>query len=55
MYTGEIGKSLTIDAGSEPWYVYVGLLALFSGFLKIIADVATGVIQKIDDDSGETN
>lgn len=49
VYTGEIGKSLTLDAGSEPWYVYVGLLALFSGFLKIIADVATGIIEKIDD------
>ena len=53
VYTGEIGKSLTLDAGSEPWYVYVGLLALFSGFLKIIADVATGIIEKIDDSDEE--
>ena len=35
VYTGEVGKSLTLDAaGSEPWYVYVGVLAAFSGFLK---------------------
>mmetsp|Transcript_14491 Transcript_14491/g.17621 ORF Transcript_14491/g.17621 Transcript_14491/m.17621 type:complete len:420 (+) Transcript_14491:211-1470(+) len=50
VYTGEIGKSLTLDAaGSEPWYVYAGLLLILSGFLKIVADVATGVIDKMDE------
>ena len=46
VYTGEIGKSLTLDSASaEPWYVYVGGLALLSGFLKIASDVASGIIE----------
>lgn len=50
VYTGEIGKSLTLDvAGSEPWYVYAGGLAFLSGCLKIVADVATGMIDKMDE------
>lgn len=53
VYTGEIGKALTLDsAGSEPWYVYVGLLAVFSGFLKVIADVATDIIDKMEEPEG---
>lgn len=47
VYTGEIGKSLTLDSASaEPWYIYVGGLALLSGFLKIASDVASGIIEK---------
>mmetsp|Transcript_16514 Transcript_16514/g.24716 ORF Transcript_16514/g.24716 Transcript_16514/m.24716 type:complete len:282 (+) Transcript_16514:524-1369(+) len=49
VYTGEIGKSLTMDVGSEPWYVYAAILALFTGFLKVVADVATGMIDKMED------
>ena len=51
VYTGEIGKSLTIDStGSEPWYVYVGLLTAFSVGLKVIADVASGIIENVEED-----
>lgn len=47
VYTGEIGKSLTLDSASaEPWYVYVGGLALLCGFIKIASDVASGIIEK---------
>ena len=49
VYTGEIGKSLTLDVGSEPWYVYAGILALFTGFLKVVADVATGMVDKMEE------
>mmetsp|Transcript_2346 Transcript_2346/g.3281 ORF Transcript_2346/g.3281 Transcript_2346/m.3281 type:complete len:414 (-) Transcript_2346:256-1497(-) len=52
VYTGEIGKALTIDSVSaEPWYVYAGGLTLFSAFLKVVADVATNIIMKIEEDS----
>lgn len=47
VYTGEIGKSLTLDSASaEPWYIYVGGLALLCGFIKIASDVASGIIEK---------
>lgn len=51
VYTGEIGKALTIGSGTaEPWYVYAGSLILFSGLLKIVADVATGIIKSLEED-----
>jgi len=51
VYTGEIGKALTIESGTaEPWYVYAGGLILFSGLLKIVADVATGIIKSLEED-----
>ena len=51
VFTGEIGKSLTLNsATAEPWYVYVGALALLSGFIKIVSDVATGIIEKVQDE-----
>ena len=47
VYTGDIGKSLTLgSASAEPWYVYAGILALLSGFIKVVSDVATGIIEK---------
>jgi uncharacterized membrane protein YdjX (TVP38/TMEM64 family) len=54
VFTGEIGKSLTLDsATAEPWYVYAGALALLSGFIKIVSDVATGIIEKVQDDEDD--
>ena len=51
VFTGEIGKSLTLDsASSEPWYVYVGALALLSGFIKFASDTATGIIEKVQEE-----
>ena len=55
MYAGEIGKALTIDsATSEPWYVYAGGMAVVVALVKIVGDVASGVIESIeeDDDGG---
>jgi len=49
VYTGEVGKALTLEsATAEPWYVYLGGLALISGFVKIAADVATGIIDDLE-------
>lgn len=51
VYTGEIGKSLTLgSASAEPWYVYAGALALISGFIKFAGDTATGIIEKVQED-----
>jgi hypothetical protein len=45
---------LTLDsATAEPWYVYAGALALLSGFIKIVSDVATGIIEKVQDDEDD--
>ena len=51
VYTGEVGKALTIGDGSaQPWYVYLGGFAVLTGFIKILADVATGVIENLDEE-----
>mmetsp|Transcript_24742 Transcript_24742/g.52483 ORF Transcript_24742/g.52483 Transcript_24742/m.52483 type:complete len:378 (+) Transcript_24742:246-1379(+) len=55
VYAGRIGKALTIDsATSEPWYVYVGGMAVVVSLLKIAGDVASGVIDAMEeeDDAG---
>lgn len=52
VYTGEIGKSLTLEtASAEPWYIYAGGLALLVGLIKIASDVASSVIQKAQQDN----
>jgi uncharacterized membrane protein YdjX (TVP38/TMEM64 family) len=52
VFTGEIGKSLTMDSAStEPWYFYVGALALLSGFIKFASDTATDIIEKVQDEA----
>jgi uncharacterized membrane protein YdjX (TVP38/TMEM64 family) len=57
VYTGEIGKALTLNSSSstgdlsEPWYVYAIGLALLIGFLKIASDVATGIIRKLEEEN----
>lgn len=50
VYTGYIGKALTGDAGGDvyPWYVYLGGMTLFAGFLKVVADTATRVVEEIE-------
>jgi uncharacterized membrane protein YdjX (TVP38/TMEM64 family) len=54
VYTGEIGKALTLESASaEPWYVYAGALAILTGFIKLAADVATGIIDGLEDDTEE--
>ena len=49
--TGSIGKALTLDSASAyPWYAYAGGFALLAIFLKVAADVATGIIEELDDE-----
>jgi len=55
VYTGMIGKELTLGGGegSQPWFVYAGGLALLAGFLKLVSDVASEIVNAIDDDDDE--
>ncbi len=56
VFTGEIGKSLTLEsaaATAQPWYVYAGGLALLSGFIKVASDVATGIIEEVQEQGEE--
>eukprot|EP00970_Alexandrium_tamarense_P008331 scaffold1593_cov193-Alexandrium_tamarense.AAC.32 len=49
VYAGDVGRALTIDsAKSEPWYVYLGGLAVVAGLIKIAGDVASGVIDAME-------
>lgn len=51
VYSGEFGKVLTLgSADAQPWYVHVGGIVVLSGFLKLLADAATGIIEGIDED-----
>lgn len=50
VYSGEVGKVLTLGSdNAQPWYVYAGGIVLLSGFLKLLADAATGIIEGIDE------
>lgn len=54
VYSGEVGKALTIESGTaEPWYVYAIGFALFSGILKVVADVATSLIESLEEDADQ--
>jgi len=54
VYSGEVGKALTLESGTaEPWYIYALGFVLFSGVLKVVADVATGIIESLEEDAEE--
>lgn len=43
------------NATSEPWYVYVGGMAVVLALLKIAGDVATGVIDAMEEGEDDEN
>lgn len=49
VYTGMVGKALTLGEG-EPWYIYAGGFSLLLGFLKIVTDVATNIVEAATDE-----
>ena len=54
VYTGVVGKALTIGGdGAQPWYVYAGGAALLGGLLKVLVDVASNIVQEIEDEEAE--
>lgn len=51
VYTGMVGQALTLgQGGDQPWYVYAGGFAVLATLVKLVTDVATGIIEAIDDD-----
>lgn len=52
VYSGVVGKALTIGGDdSQPWYIYAGGAALLAGFLKVLVDVAGGIVEEIEADA----
>ena len=50
VYTGVVGKALTIGGDSaQPWYVYAGGAVLLGGLVKTLVDVASNIVQEIED------
>jgi len=51
VYGGVIGKELTVGGDhAQPWYIYAGGMAIIVGLIKVIGDVATSVIDTMEDD-----
>jgi uncharacterized membrane protein YdjX (TVP38/TMEM64 family) len=58
VYTGMAGKELMFsdkDSSSQPWYVYAIGLSVLVGLLKVVSDVATGILQSIEDDDDQSH
>lgn len=54
VYDENTGKALTIDnASSKPWYIYLGGMAVIIFLLKIAGDVASSVIDSLEDETGD--
>mmetsp|Transcript_133014 Transcript_133014/g.384703 ORF Transcript_133014/g.384703 Transcript_133014/m.384703 type:complete len:414 (-) Transcript_133014:301-1542(-) len=54
VYTGMVGQALTGGgADQQPWYVYAGGFAALSVLVKLVTDVASGIIDAIDDDEND--
>ena len=54
VYTGMVGKDVLLGSGTQPWYVYAGGVAVLVTLLKLVTDVATGIIEAIDDEKDTT-
>ena len=51
VYTGMVGQALTVGGGDgQPWYVYGAGLAGLVVFLKLVTDVASGIVNAIDEE-----
>jgi uncharacterized membrane protein YdjX (TVP38/TMEM64 family) len=57
VYTGMVGKELMLSGGAEnssqPWYVYAAGLTILTGLLKLASDVATGILESVEEDDSE--
>ena len=51
VYTGMVGKELMFGDGGQPWYLYASGFAVLGVFLKLVTDVAGGIVEAIDDDN----
>ena len=53
IYTGMVGKELTLGSGSDssqPWYIYAAGFGVILTLLKLITDVASKIVNSIDDE-----
>jgi uncharacterized membrane protein YdjX (TVP38/TMEM64 family) len=53
VYTGMVGKALTLgggDGATQPWYIYAGGLAVLTGLLSLVSQVASDIIESMDDE-----
>jgi uncharacterized membrane protein YdjX (TVP38/TMEM64 family) len=48
VYSGTVGKALMDGDVPQPWYVYAGGFMLLAGLLKLIANVATNIIEELE-------
>jgi uncharacterized membrane protein YdjX (TVP38/TMEM64 family) len=56
VYTGMVGKEVMFGTtNGQPWYVYVAGFTVLLTLLKLVTDVATGIIEAIDDDDATPN
>lgn len=52
VYTGMVGQALTVgQGGDQPWYVYAGGFAVLAVLVKLVTDVANGIIEAIEEDT----
>jgi uncharacterized membrane protein YdjX (TVP38/TMEM64 family) len=57
VYTGMVGKALTLgggDGGTQPWYIYAGGLAVLTGLLSLVSQVASNIIESMDDEGDDS-
>ena len=50
VYAGLVGKDLLMGQGDQPWYVYAAGLATLLAVLKTVTDVATEIVEAIDEE-----
>lgn len=56
VYTGMVGKELMLGDGSaQPWYIYAAGFVALGTFLKLVSDVAGGIVEAIEDDDDAEN
>lgn len=49
VYAGMVGQALTLGEDAQPWYVYAVGFAVLIALLKLVTDVATQLIETIQD------
>ena len=55
VYTGMVGKELLLGDGSQPWYLYAAGFAVLGGLLKLVSDVANGIVEAIEDEEAPSS